>query len=58
LATGRLPLGSAVTAKSRMDWYFSSALIPDLGPLDFAVLRFAVFFAAFFFAAMTSPLET
>jgi hypothetical protein len=47
---GRLPLGSAVIAKSRMDWYFSRALA-----LDFAVFRLAVFFADFFFAATTDP---
>jgi hypothetical protein len=41
-----------------MDWYFSNALIPDLGTLDFAAARFAVFLAVFFFVAMVIPLET
>jgi hypothetical protein len=53
LATVRLPLGSAVTEKSRIAWYFSSGLAPDLG-----VVRFAGLFADFFLAAMAFPLET
>jgi hypothetical protein len=48
-ATGRLPLGSAVSEKSRMDWYFSSALAGDFFG---AALR--TFLTGFLVAAMSS----
>src|SRR5579859_3346659 len=47
LATGLRPLGSAVTPKSRMDWYFSSALALDLGVLDLEPWRFVGVLAVF-----------